>query len=600
MKGSMTWTYVVHLLGLTACALGVPQKQAYRVKETVDPPTGWVQYSPAPADHIIDLRIGLPQDKFELLEQALYEVSDPHHHRYGQHLSKEEVDELVAPHPKSMNAVDEWLASHGIDMNSLSRSSAKDWVMVKVPVNLAEKMLDTTYHVWKHVESGVSLVRTTTYSLPEHVHDHVDLVTPTTYFGPLKGMSTTFHWSDAQPAALSSNAPPIKSASGTAVDASCNSTITISCLQQLYNITGYNSSAINGNKIGITGYLEQYANIQDLQSFYQEQRPDALGSSFNYTSVNGGQNSQNLSEAGAEANLDVQFAFGLTHPTPAYFYSTGGQPPYDPDLKTTTDTNEPYAEWLDYILSHPNPPQTISTSYGDDEQTVPQSYAVRTCAGFAQLGARGVSLLVSSGDGGVGDNDANATTTICKTNDGRNATRFIPTYPATCPYVTSVGGTVSIPEVAVYFSGGGFSNYFPTPLYQLGAVTEYLGHLPLNSYSGLFNRFGRGFPDVSAQGDYFRVWIGGKPAHIGGTSASSPAFAGVVSLLNDARLSKGLPPLGFLNPMLYTKGVKGLTDITEGNNPGCGTEGFNATTGWDPITGLGTPNFGLLKEIVLS
>lgn len=51
--------------------------------------------------------------------------------------------------------------------------------------------------------------------------------------------------------------------------------------------------------------------------------------------------------------------------------------------------------------------------------------------------------------------------------------------------------------------------------------------------------------------------------------------AAVVALLNDARLAKNLPPLGFLNPLLYSKGVNGFNDITEGNNVGCGTLGFN-------------------------
>ena len=51
--------------------------------------------------------------------------------------------------------------------------------------------------------------------------------------------------------------------------------------------------------------------------------------------------------------------------------------------------------------------------------------------------------------------------------------------------------------------------------------------------------------------------------------------------------------------MLYSKGYKGLTDITEGNNMGCGTkDGFPATTGWDIVTGLGTPNFGKLTKII--
>ena len=67
----------------------------------------------------------------------------------------------------------------------------------------------------------------------------------------------------------------------------------------------------------------------------------------------------------------------------------------------------------------------------------------------------------------------------------------------------------------------------------------------------------------------------GEPLIMGGTSASSPVVAAVFALLNDARLAKKLPPLGFLNPLLYSKGVSGFNDITEGNNVGCGTLGFN-------------------------
>jgi len=73
----------------------------------------------------------------------------------------------------------------------------------------------------------------------------------------------------------------------------------------------------------------------------------------------------------------------------------------------------------------------------------------------------------------------------------------------------------------------------------------------------------------------------------------------VVSLLNDARIAAGLPSLGFLNPWLYAEGFKGLNDIVGGNNPGCGTDGFTAIKGWDPVTGFETPNFGLLKDLTL-
>lgn len=124
--------------------LAAPAKPCvHMVKETVPPPRGWVKQGPAPADHMLQLRIGLPQPSFPLLEQHLYEVSDPEHARYGAHLLKEEVEALITPSAESINLVDEWLASHGLGYDDLVRSPANDWVTVRVPVNLAEKMLDT-------------------------------------------------------------------------------------------------------------------------------------------------------------------------------------------------------------------------------------------------------------------------------------------------------------------------------------------------------------------------------------------------------------------------------------------------------------------------
>jgi tripeptidyl-peptidase I len=84
------------------------------------------------------------------------------------------------------------------------------------------------------------------------------------------------------------------------------------------------------------------------------------------------------------------------------------------------------------------------------------------------------------------------------------------------------------------------------------------------------------------------------------SGSDDQTFASVVTLLNDARIAAGLSPLGFLNPWLYSEGFKGLNDIVGGSNPGCGTPGFQAIKGWDPVTGLGTPNFGLLKDLTLN
>ena len=135
--------------------------------------------------------------------------------------------------------------------------------------------------------------------------------------------------------------------------------------------------------------------------------------------------------------------------------------------------------------------------------------ANQTCSLFAQLGARGVSVIFSSGDTGVGS--------ACQTNDGKNTTRFLPIFPAACPFVTSVGGTHHVePEVAIGFSSGGFSDRFPRPAYQEAAVTEFLGILG-DKWKGLYNPAGRGFPDVAAQSYNFTVVDRGTEIRVGGT-----------------------------------------------------------------------------------
>ena len=69
--------------------------------------------------------------------------SDPYHERYGQHLTQSEVYELIAPHDESIELVDDWLASYGIFEDNFERSAAQDWVKLKIPIGVAEQMLNT-------------------------------------------------------------------------------------------------------------------------------------------------------------------------------------------------------------------------------------------------------------------------------------------------------------------------------------------------------------------------------------------------------------------------------------------------------------------------
>lgn len=141
----------------------------------------------------------------------------------------------------------------------------------------------------------------------------------------------------------------------------------------------------------------------------------------------------------------------------------------------------------------------------------------------------------------------------------------------------------------------------------------------------MFRRTARAYPDVSALGSNVEITVAGKQTYVQGTSASGPIFASVVALLNEERLRKSLPPVGFLNPLLYSRHeqLNVLTDVLYGSNPGCGTVGFSASRGWDPVcwflcaskhnmsctkmstsflqvTGLGSPYYSRLLEFFMA
>lgn len=149
------------------------------------------------------------------------------------------------------------------------------------------------------------------------------------------------------------------------------------------------------------------------------------------------------------------------------------------------------------------------------------------------------------------------------------------------------------------YSGGGFSDVFPSPSYQYNAVSNYLkSHAPKYGAS-VFNSSGRGYPDVSALGLNLATVRNGAAQPVGGTSASAPIFASIINMLNEERLEIGKKPIGFLNPIIY-KHPEMFNDVTVGSNPGCNTTGFPASPGWDPVTGMGTPNYEKMLEVFLA
>ncbi|EIN08102.1 subtilisin-like protein [Punctularia strigosozonata HHB-11173 SS5] len=532
-------------------------------------PEGFVKTGPASPDTQLNLRIALVQSDPEGLEKALMDVSTPSSELYGEHLSKEEVEKFVAPTQESVDAVNSFLKANGLTSKVIS--PAGDWLSVSMSVKQANALFDADFQTFTHSETGQSAIRTLAYSIPASLKGHLDLVHPTISFpNPFAGKVLAS-------APLESFAGA-KNLSSRAVPASCASTVTPACLQALYGIPTTKATQ-STNKLAVSGFIEQFANAADLKTFLTDFRTDMSSSTtFTLETLDGGSNPQNANEAGIEADLDIQYTVGVATNVPTVFISVGEN--------FQDGALEGFLDIINFLLNMASPPQVLTTSYGQNENTISRALANQLCNAYAQLGARGTSILFASGDGGV----AGSQTTRCTT--------FLPTFPSGCPFMTSVGATTGIsPEAATTFSSGGFSNYFGTPSYQSTAVSSYLTRLG-NTNSGLFNRSGRAFPDVAAQGQNVEIIVGGSAELVAGTSCSSPIFASVVSLLNDRLIAAGKSPLGFLNPFLYSTGASALNDITSGHNTGCNTNGFATMTGWDPVTGLGTPNFAKLLTAV--
>jgi tripeptidyl-peptidase I len=585
---------------------------SFILKERVAEPTEWIKRGPAPDSHVLRLNFGLKQRGLDQLESKLLDVSTPSSQNYGKFLSQSQVDQYLQPVEQAIPSVRRWLSEHGVEEDLSKRSPSGDWLTASLTVAQARSLLgDAQFNIYEHRSTGEQLVRTTEYSVPRDVSDHLDLVSPTTYFRQIRALNQ--HNSGAIFEPLEKDFKPLTGLQRVSANqqastnaqiaagqpASCNATrVTAQCLRDYYQVSDYKVKSSTNQFVGISGFLDEYANFADLQNYLVNQRPDAAKANYKFDVVKlaGSNNSQ--ADPGVEANLDVQTVAGIGFPIPSTYYSVAGSPPFKPDELTPTNTNEPYSTEFEYLIRQPDDklPSVLSTSYGDDEQTVPLAYQRRVCYEAAVLGLRGTTLLISSGDSGVGPDGK------CVSNDGKNTRKFLPAFPASCPYITTVGGTQNFaPERTVgpsFYGGGGFSETWPQPIWQREAVDAYVASLN-GEYDGLYNKKGRAYPDLSAQSLDFVISINGSFGRVSGTSASTPLTAGIIALLNDQRLAAGKSKLGFLAPALYLgAGAKGLNDITEGSNNGCDTSGFPAKQGWDAATGWGTPRFKQLSAVL--
>ena len=513
----------------------------------------------------ITLFFMMRQSNVEQLLEAFHAVSDPSNLKYGKHLSNEEVNLLTAPSDYALRETERYIHNF-THQNIYSSTPNRDMLEVTVSVHAAEQILNCEYYVYTHTRTGETMLRTSGYSLPESIAPFVAAVAPTVFL-PNYDASRPKK-SVGRPEQLV-NVP--------------------STLRTLYgvNLTQGQSSQ---HKMAVTGFIGQLYSKSDFSQF-KKLFLNATQMGYNVTTSQlkcVGDDGSPSFLGGTEAMLDAEYitALGANISTEFWGFKGNGN---DPGL---------WMKWMAKVAntSDESVPKVFSVSYGEDEDTMPTDYADRVNVEFVKAGARGISILFASGDSGAANQNSKCP-----------AKKFVPKWPAASPYITCVGGTggiVGTIEAAADLSSGGFSNRYKRPKWQAEAVEKYLSSKKITKRTREYinNTNGRGFPDVSAQAIDFMVVADFIPMPVMGTSCASPTFAGIVGLLNSDRAVAGKPPLGFLNPLLY-QNADALNDCTFGSGGGCfdnsdNDNGFPSLPGWDAVTGLGSPNYPKMKQMV--
>eukprot|EP00475_Leptophrys_vorax_P004048 TRINITY_DN1239_c0_g1_i1.p1 TRINITY_DN1239_c0_g1~~TRINITY_DN1239_c0_g1_i1.p1 ORF type:complete len:640 (-),score=176.55 TRINITY_DN1239_c0_g1_i1:85-2004(-) len=596
-------------------------------------PSSWLHRGPAERDQVLELNIALKQRNLDVLEEAFWKVSDPNHQHYGNFMEIDEILDLIAPPKYEHDKVVEWIKSFGVHDSDIR--SFRDSISIKVPVSVAQSMFSTEFHNFNHHQGGRTVTKQLgIYSIPAELADSIDLIggisefpsvrksvrskktpAPTTHHQKSTPTPTAVHHHKVTPAPTAPKHQKITPApTYKPVFTDDEADVAPQTLALLYNYTGLKASSQVSQ--GVAEFQNDQAfSFKDLHAFWNKSR---ITDSKNVTEIVG-EFDDTFSDG--EATLDIQYVTAVGVGAVNWYW---------------TETNWMYDFAVKFFNSK-HVPDVISMSWSTNEDSQcgieqncttlgvdSREYVRRVNVEFQKIGLRGVTLIGASGDSGAHGRE----------DDDCTSKTLSPEFPASSPYITTVGATqlhkpkrlsnpppichnfecasggievaVSV-NVSMFSSGGGFSNYSVRPSYQTKAVAAYLktAHLPPASY---FNRTGRGFPDVAAIGNNYLVYQDGSASTNGGTSASAPVLAGIVSLINTARIQHGQKKLGFANPFLYQMWEEhpaAFNDIVVGENRCIDVEcsqceGYDAIKGWDPVTGLGTPNVGEIIKYVKS
>ena len=398
-------------------------------------PEDWEYSGPPPTSTTIDLYVALMPRRKDALIQALNEVSSPGHPkyifststpfshacthvshcRYGAYLSREQVADLVAPHSDTLKLVHSWLEYCGVPSSSVSVThGGSSLKLTGVSTSLADVLLGASYQSYRHAKTNETIVRTLGYALPTALGGHVQTVAPTTSFdSPRKqGQKTRKRFSG--PAVKLAEGAPGQPVTVSSSRDDVFGPATPAIISWLYGTWDYSPLTKGVNRIGFVGFLGEYPSERDLTLFMQSYHTEGLDATFTVSQVNGGVHDR-YDSPNIEADMNMQYSQGMSYPTEHIFYSSG---------RGRSGTKDYYSTWLEYILEQDDIPRTISIPYANEERSYSREYAEVVCNQLARLGTRGISVLVPSGDSGVGGK-------VCY-NEDVDLFRFVPNFPASC------------------------------------------------------------------------------------------------------------------------------------------------------------------------
>ncbi|KAK1238142.1 hypothetical protein MKX08_002721 [Trichoderma sp. CBMAI-0020] len=606
----------------------------------------------------VQIQIAISQGNTDLAIDSLLKISDPTSREYGQHWSAQQVAEAFAPSKQNLKIVTDWLSNEGIVPARLSPSHARGHFLIRSTLGEAERIFNVTC---SYKSGQMNKLKCTDYSIPKSVSHLVDYITVDSLSTsrPVQEISKTKRRAALGTHSRNRMQDNIELSDNASVN--CSLYTVPSCLREFYNIPPNTDITVNtSNTFGIYEIAWMTWLPEDLDKFFGLFQQDLVGQRPVVDPIDGGylQTNYNSTPFNLEADLDFQYALALTSPMPVLDVQVGDEfvlgnvnnmlaafdRYYCGSLNSSLDPQYPDPKPGGYNhtdCGNVTPPKVLSISYTDPEDSFPTAYLERQCIEFLKLGLMGVTVIVSSGDYGTASGYSPGTCIDRKAGVSNATTgEFSPQWPASCPWVTTVGGTQRLTQSASAnnsisgttdmkrnpqkateeaafsavlpgvhsTSGGGFSNAFPAPSYQQKAISTYFdqrhegAHLASLQKNGFFNatRVGRGFPDVATLASTYLVYIEGVLETVYGTSASAPVFASIMALINNERLNAGKPTVGFVNPVLYAH-PEAMNDITTGANLGCGADpAFRAVEGWDAVTGLGSPDFARLKDVFMN